>query len=1266
MAFWNRKKKTPSQIHGGIEYKQDDDMTIDQLNGIVNNSFYAVDFAEALTDAPDVSEANRTGTPSVEFIDNVKTPVSGGDPITYKKFKFKNLKGATGKSIIPAENGNQTITYEQLKTYAEATIKSYTISNSLDYNVGDVAIISYTISDRNNTRGSVFVKVTSWDMTSIVGQGLGMSVAGADSLFYNGYLEFSGWSIEGVAQDVVQLIKANFNRGPEEDDYFSLVIKTTKTQDDYVVAGENGTYFCLCKISNVPIGDTCTADVNYYVKIDGEDGEDGITPLTYKSTIEISSINLVIGHSYTFVTTSFARANTAAIPVAGEVFSAIVDSGLSAANMGLFQVNSSVGAKTSCKLLSLTSIKGDAGAEVELRATDDAIQWKYDNDTTWKHLISLSILKGADGKNVELQKTTNYIQWRNVGDAAWQNLVALSELKGENGQTPTIGENGNWYIGDTDTNVKAVGVDGTTFTPSVDANGNLSWTNGGSLENPETVNIKGAQGESATVRVGTVTTGAAGTNASVINSGNENAAVFDFTIPKGEDGSDGITPHIGDNDNWFIGETDTNVKAVGTDGSNGESYLFYSDVVEDPQTPYVGKSYGIISTYFNRTPSVGEEFLMQIEQTSDGTAYLCNAKVTSSTSAEILTVMELGGGATKTILPVIYSPIIITLAEIQSRLASDSANYYNARNRSDFSSGDIGIVNANISGIEESSVVAGKLIILVTDAGGGAIGQRVGGRLIGYTYTPNVKIDVGIKQNEVINRSQSISPANLNTADFVENGNKVWAKLATDSTETVYTPLSASTMETPTLPYSQDTCCRQIGNNAYVFTSGSSRQLVKFDMSTEQLSDTSFTMSPEFNAYTTKVAKISDKIYVLYSDGIIEVSEAGSDVSQTTYSWNGTAPNLFYTAAAEHGNYVYLFGGFNMSLNNATNSIIKVDIVNRSATTLSATLPQSVSIASAITSGENIYIFGGVNSLEGDAEEIQLKTIYKFNVETEEISTLSCELPEAGYGMSLCAKGQSIYLIGGYYVSGISNKIYEFDTLGETITDTGVVCPNISVGGSCASNDSAMYKFGGDQTGAGGTDNAITKIILSSQTVSVYEYKRLALYSEINNGGGSDEPSIKIVDGGSLTISGTGTSDITLSSDVVAQLVAEDVIGAKFDISGVDVLFNRTIYNPAAGSVSYTTATFECMTLALTGTTVTSIVVGVRSDSTTASLIVTDISGSGSGSVTKNDVLQVLGISEEQLNTLTALLGKTSVSDSTGITFSSPVNTTQYFNVDEQ
>ena len=41
----------------------------------------------------------------------------------------------------------------------------------------------------------------------------------------------------------------------------------------------------------------------------------------------------------------------------------------------------------------------------------------------------------------------------------------------------------------------APGKDGTTFTPSVDDEGNLSWTNDGGLANPATVNIKGPQGE---------------------------------------------------------------------------------------------------------------------------------------------------------------------------------------------------------------------------------------------------------------------------------------------------------------------------------------------------------------------------------------------------------------------------------------------------------------------------------------------------------------------------------------------------------------------------------------------------------------------------------------------------------------------------------------------------------------------------------------------------------------------------------------------------
>lgn len=40
---------------------------------------------------------------------------------------------------------------------------------------------------------------------------------------------------------------------------------------------------------------------------------------------------------------------------------------------------------------------------------------------------------------------------------------------------------------------------GVTFTPHVDSNGNLSWTNDGGLENPETVNIRGPKGADSTV-----------------------------------------------------------------------------------------------------------------------------------------------------------------------------------------------------------------------------------------------------------------------------------------------------------------------------------------------------------------------------------------------------------------------------------------------------------------------------------------------------------------------------------------------------------------------------------------------------------------------------------------------------------------------------------------------------------------------------------------------------------------------------------------------
>ena len=45
--------------------------------------------------------------------------------------------------------------------------------------------------------------------------------------------------------------------------------------------------------------------------------------------------------------------------------------------------------------------------------------------------------------------------------------------------------------------------------------------------------------------------------------------LFSLSTLNGEDGQDGLTPHIGGNGNWFIGSIDTGVQALGTQGENG-------------------------------------------------------------------------------------------------------------------------------------------------------------------------------------------------------------------------------------------------------------------------------------------------------------------------------------------------------------------------------------------------------------------------------------------------------------------------------------------------------------------------------------------------------------------------------------------------------------------------------------------------------------------------------------------------------------------------
>lgn len=85
------------------------------------------------------------------------------------------------------------------------------------------------------------------------------------------------------------------------------------------------------------------------------------------------------------------------------------------------------------------------------------------------------------------------------------------------------------------------GVRGITFTPVVDSRGNISWSNDGGLENPQTVNITGPQGD----------TGAKGD-----------------TGPRGEKGEAGDAGPKGDKGTTFVPSVDTdgNISWSNTDG----------------------------------------------------------------------------------------------------------------------------------------------------------------------------------------------------------------------------------------------------------------------------------------------------------------------------------------------------------------------------------------------------------------------------------------------------------------------------------------------------------------------------------------------------------------------------------------------------------------------------------------------------------------------------------------------------------------------------
>ena len=246
-----------------------------------------------------------------------------------------------------------------------------------------------------------------------------------------------------------------------------------------------------------------------------------------------------------------------------------------------FKVYSDNGNARITSLGDVSVISANAGTgsednqEVELRANDTHIQWKYkgEADTEWRDLVALSAITGdagTDGREIQLQVANGYIQWKYDTDSQWTNLLALSDLKGdpgEDGREIELQNNGTaiqWrYEGETEwkdlVDLSAItGGDGREIQLRVDG-GYIQWkySTDPDTEWQNLIAVSALQGMK----------GDKGDKGDPGRDGSDSSDGRDGR--DGKDGEDGLTPFIGSNGNWWIGAADTGVPAAGTDGTPG-------------------------------------------------------------------------------------------------------------------------------------------------------------------------------------------------------------------------------------------------------------------------------------------------------------------------------------------------------------------------------------------------------------------------------------------------------------------------------------------------------------------------------------------------------------------------------------------------------------------------------------------------------------------------------------------------------------------------
>ena len=258
----------------------------------------------------------------------------------------------------------------------------------------------------------------------------------------------------------------------------------------------------------------------------------------------------------------------------------------------------------------------------------------------------------------------------------------------------------------------------------------------------------------------------------------------------------------------------------------------------------------------------------------------------------------------------------------------------------------------------------------------------------------------------------------------------------------------------------------QVGSNVYLFggiyEGNFSDTIYKFNTHTETITTLSVTL-PQVNSIMS-VASIGSNVYLFGHDTSSEnysIAVHKFNIETETITKLTSLPQISYNYLAQLGSNVYLFG-YDISGESYSPAVHKFNIETETITKLTTTLPDLPSGMCVAQVGSKVYLFGGYN------DSSVLNTIYKFNAESETISALSVTLPRALKNMSAATVGSNVYLFGGFtdninYTDhrNTSDTIYKFNTDTETITTLTTKLPQRMAGVGAEQLGRYVYLFDG-------------------------------------------------------------------------------------------------------------------------------------------------------------------------------------------------------------